>query len=171
MDDLLSQITSVLASTPMRWNQLTNSLSSELLNRPPAPGEWSALECLHHLIDTEQGVFPARVQAFLVGKDFEAFHPEEDGTKPSQDQTPAQLAKIFESIRKNSLALVAKVNHADLQRTAKHSELGLVTLEEQLNEWAAHDLMHTVQAEQALMQPFIAGCGPWKVYFKAHMIG
>jgi hypothetical protein len=38
-----------------------------------------------------------------------------------------------------------------------------------LNEWAAHDLMHTVQAERAIMQPFIAGSGAWKVYFSDHI--
>jgi hypothetical protein len=33
---------------------------------------------------------------------------------------------------------------------------------------AGHDLMHTVQAERALMQPFIAGCGPWQPYCADH---
>ena len=45
---------------------------------------------------------------------------------------------------------------ADLPQ-ARHQELGPVTLEQLLHEWAAHDLMHTVQAERALMQPFIEG--------------
>ena len=43
-----------------------------------------------------------------------------------------------------------------------------MTLEQLLNEWAGHDLMHTVQAERALMQPFIAGSGPWRGYFADH---
>jgi len=39
-----------------------------------------------------------------------------------------------------------------------------------VNEWAAHDLMHTVQAERALMQPFLAKSGPWRPYFADHDI-
>jgi len=31
--------------------------------------------------------------------------------------------------------------------------------------------MHTVQAERALMQPFIEGCGPWRPYFRDHAAG
>ena len=58
---------------------------------------------------------------------------------------------------------------ADLDRKAVHGELGPVTLDEMLHEWAGHDLMHTVQAERALMQPFIENCGPWKPYFAAHI--
>jgi hypothetical protein len=37
-----------------------------------------------------------------------------------------------------------------------------------LQTWAAHDLNHTVQAERALMQPFMRGCGPWRHFFRAH---
>ncbi|MBA2285220.1 MAG: hypothetical protein H0W02_07045 [Ktedonobacteraceae bacterium] len=43
-----------------------------------------------------------------------------------------------------------------------------MTLGELLHEWAAHDLMHTVQAERALMQPFILACGPWRSYLSDH---
>jgi hypothetical protein len=60
------------------------------------------------------------------------------------------------------------VSEADLERTAGHPELGQVTLREMLNEWAAHDLMHTVQAERALMQPFVVGSGKWRGTFAAH---
>jgi hypothetical protein len=28
--------------------------------------------------------------------------------------------------------------------------------------------MHTVQAERALMQPFVHGTGPWRPYFHDH---
>jgi hypothetical protein len=30
--------------------------------------------------------------------------------------------------------------------------------------------MHTVQAERAMMQPFIRGCGPWLKYFVDHLV-
>ena len=56
-----------------------------------------------------------------------------------------------------------------MARTARHAELGPVTLAQLLHEWAAHDLMHTVQAERALMQPFLAGVGPWRGYFTDHL--
>lgn len=63
---------------------------------------------------------------------------------------------------------IYKVTPADLGRQARHQELGVVTMSELLHEWAGHDLMHTVQAERALMQPFIQGCGPWQRYFSDH---
>lgn len=169
MDNLLPKARAVLGITPARWNELTNNLPSELLQRPPAPGEWSAVECLQHLIDTEK-VFQHRVQAFLEGRDFPAFNPDEEGSDPGVTPPP-ELAARFAKLREESFAALEKLNPEDLPRQARHAELGVVSLSEMLHEWAAHDLMHTVQAEQALMQPFIQGCGPWQIYFTAHMAG
>jgi hypothetical protein len=71
-------------------------------------------------------------------------------------------------MRQASLKALEAITLADLERSVRHGELGPVTLGQMLNEWAGHDLMHTVQAERAMMQPFIEGCGPWQIYFKDH---
>jgi len=163
---ILSTVLSVISVTPARWVALTGSISDELLRRPTEPGEWSALECLQHLLDMERYVFPVRVQLFLTGRDLAAFNPDEQGTK--YQKPPAELAVEFASLRADSLKALGKVGLSDLALRSRHSELGLVTLGEMLNEWAAHDLMHTVQAERALMQPLIKGSGPWQRYFADH---
>lgn len=168
MEDLLSQVRAILSTTPARWLALTQSLPRELLRRQPAAGEWSAVDCLRHLIDTERYVFPPRVKAFLDGRDIVAFNPDNEGTPADEADDPAEMAKEFARMRAETLTLLSQLTSADLSRTVRHSELGSVTLGEMLNEWAAHELMHVVQAEQALMQPFIAGCGPWRVYFADH---
>ncbi|GIK42734.1 MAG: hypothetical protein BroJett011_65670 [Chloroflexota bacterium] len=170
MDNLLQSIHAVLSSTPARWLSLTEALPVELLTRPSAPGEWSALNCLQHLLDAERLVFPVRVQGLLAGQDFAAFDPDAQGTVQAGSQSPTAVAAQFAETRAANLALLNQVTLSDFSRTARHAELGLVTLAELLHEWAGHDLMHTVQAEQALMQLFIAGCGPWRPYFIAHEI-
>ncbi|HSF80841.1 MAG TPA: DinB family protein [Anaerolineales bacterium] len=169
-ENTLTWAISVLKTTPNRWNELTSNLPAPLLTRPPKEEEWSALECLQHLVDAERLVFPARVEHILAGRDFPAFDPDSQGSKASSAKTPAALAEIFAQLRSQSLAVLERVNEADLGRTALHAELGLVTLNELLHEWAAHDLMHTVQAERALMQPFIQRSGPWQVYFEDHFV-
>jgi hypothetical protein len=161
-------VISVLKITPARWQSLAGALSAELVQSAPLPGEWSALECLLHLVDAERSVFPVRVDAFLAGRDFPAFHPDEQGTKPA-GQSLAGLADEFAGLRQASLDRLARLGATDLERKARHQELGIVSLNELLHEWAAHDLMHTVQAERALMQPFIRSCGPWQVYFTDHV--
>lgn len=170
MENLVVQVKAVLSTTTVHWKNLTDTLSADVLTRRPAPGEWSAIECLQHLVDTERLVFPVRLQALLAGRDFEAFNPDAQGTAAAEIQTPADLAAEFARYRSANLTALAQVTDLDLPRTARHSELGVVTLAEFLHGWAAHDLNHTVQAERAMMQPFIAGCGPWRGYFADHDI-
>jgi hypothetical protein len=165
----LDTILPILQTTPARWQTLCETLPSDLLSRHPTEGEWSPLECLTHILDTEKNIFPVRVRAFLAGVNFPSFNPDKEGTA-SVSQTPADMAAEFSALRVESLELLKTLKESDLARTAIHPELGQVTLEQLLQEWAAHDLNHTIQAEQALMQPYISGCGPWRKYFSDHDI-
>ena len=167
MSNLVETVKVVLSTTTTRWSSLTESLPRDLLARKPLPKEWSAMDCLCHLLDTERWIFPKRVQALLVGENFVAFDPDKQGTHFTT-QDPKQLSEEFEQLRKGSLLELERVTSKDLSLSARHSELGVVTLEELLHEWAAHDLMHTVQAERAILQPFIIGSGPWRSYFQDH---
>ena len=172
MENILPWVHAVLKTTPERWSYLSATLPAELLAQPPAPNEWSALECLLHLADAERAVFPVRVRAFLEGRDFAAYNPDREGQKSRfagvGDPDDADVGDQFEL--QAQVALLARLTAADLPRQARHPELGMVTLSELLHEWAGHDLMHTVQAERALMQPFIQGSGPWQRYFADHIV-
>ena len=169
MVEKLEWIHSVLKTTPERWLNLAEMLPEGLMKAKPAPLEWSAAECLVHLADLEVAVFQYRLQAILAGQDFPAFDPESQGAVLDPGYTPLTLAWKFNQHRREGLALIEKLQPVDLEKTSRHAELGVVTLSELLHEWAAHDLVHTMQAERALMQPFILGCGPWKKYFEEHI--
>ena len=69
MEDTLGMVLSVLESTPRRWIHLAETISPELLRRPAAPKEWSAHECLQHMVDTERMVFPRRIGYRWAGHD------------------------------------------------------------------------------------------------------
>ena len=168
MEDLFSAAHAVFHNTPSHWAGMVQSFPPELLKRVPAPGQWSALECLQHILDVEQ-VFRTRLLAFQAGRDFPAFNPDEEGTRLTGQQSPAYLAARFASMRADNMALLATFSPADFERRVRHAELGLVSLGEMVAQIAGHDLMHTVQAERAMMQPFIAACGPWKIYFTDHI--
>jgi uncharacterized damage-inducible protein DinB len=169
LNTLLEDVQAILSITPERWQRLISTLSTDLLTRPPAAGEWSALNCLQHLLDAERMLFPVRLRAFLAGQDLHDFDPHQQHATPDS-QTPEQLVAAFVHARQESLILLKQVKDDDLGRTVQHPKLGAVTLAEMLHTWAAHDLMHTVQAERALMQPFMLGCGGWRPFFRDHEI-
>jgi len=61
MSDLLETVKAVLSTTTLRWLSLTDSLPEDLLARNPLPNEWSAMDCLCHLLDAERWIFPSMI--------------------------------------------------------------------------------------------------------------
>src|SRR5947209_8052775 len=90
----LADVQAVLSTTPERWQRLVSTLPIDLLTRPPAAGEWSALQCLQHLLDAERLVFPVRFHAFLAGQEFVDFDPNEPHAG-TESLTPSQLVAAF----------------------------------------------------------------------------
>src|ERR1700730_17305464 len=94
LNTLVEHVQAVLSTTPERWQRLVSTLPIDLLTRPPAAGEWSALKCLQHLLDAALLIFPVLFHFFLPRRYFVAFDP----NRPAPDfdaQTPEQLAAAF----------------------------------------------------------------------------
>ena len=164
--DILIWSKSILVTTPARWLKLVEEVPLELLMMQPAPDEWSALQCLQHLVDVEQNRFPVRLKALMSRQPFPNHTSPNNGV--TADPTVG-LAAEFEMLRKQNLEEFDKVTESDLANQALHAGYGMVTMSDLLHNMAAHDLMHTVQAERAMMQPFIRGCGAWVVNYEDHI--
>jgi uncharacterized damage-inducible protein DinB len=167
MPNILEWSQAILSNTPIRWANLIQTIPHDLLTMKPAPNEWSALECLQHLRDVERISTPVRLRALMAGQPFPAFNPDD---YPPKEASPLELVEEFTNLRQESLLLLKQVTEADLERRALHAEYGMVSMSEFLHHITAHDLMHTVQAEQAMMQPLIKGLGPWDVNYTAHVV-
>jgi hypothetical protein len=160
----------ILQATPKRWLNLVEMVPETLLASSPAVGQWSALACLQHLVDAEH-VFQSRLRAFMEGHEsFPGFNPDVEGSQRYAPSSAIDLANEFAALRTSSLQAIDQLQRGDLMRECQHQELGIVSLAHMLNEWPVHDLSHTIQAERALMQPFIQGCGPWEKYFAEHIV-
>jgi hypothetical protein len=168
MDNLLLEVEAVLSISSGRWDSLVREIPTDQLERRPVHNEWSASECLEHLLEAEKRVFPIRLQAFLDGDDIRDYDPDIQAREDKPKPDPKLIASEFADLRKKSLQSLRRISKDDLLLTTMHSKLGKVTLQEMLCEWAGHDLMHLVQAERALMQEFIQGSGPWRSYFSDH---
>jgi hypothetical protein len=167
MTDVLDSVRRILSTTAGRWQGLVESAPEELLQRPPGPGEWSAADCLNHLLVAERKVLGARLRAILDGRDMTAFDPSAP-REPEPECTPREVVAALAAERARNLDVLGRLTPADLERSSRHPEYGMLALHVILNTWAAHDLQHTVQAEEALMQAFLPGTGPFRVRFAAH---
>jgi hypothetical protein len=167
MPDVIDLTLSMLRTSVDRWAAIAR-VDPGLLGRRPAEGEWSAVQALQHVVDTEGAVFRTRTLAIRAGEAFPAFDPDVEGHVDRIASTAEALVAQLAERRALSLTTLETITPEELALAGQHAELGRVTMAELLNEWAAHDTMHIVQAERALMQAFIPATGPWRIYFTDH---
>ena len=118
----------------------------------PEPGEWSANECVGHLIEAERRGFAGRIRHILsVSADRPPVHL--DGWDPpavaearrDDLRSGSELAVEFEGLRADSLELLRGLRASDLERAGVHPEVGLLRVDELLGEWVHHDRNHVRQ--------------------------
>ena len=114
----------------------------------PAPEEWSANECLGHIIEADRRGFGGRIGRILT----------EDGiaergwdqvaiaaARRDNERSVAAILDEFVSRRNAGIVLVEGLRDEDLQRHAVHERVGRVTVENLLHEWVFHDRNHIRQ--------------------------
>ena len=141
----------VQAATARRLRELITAAGDRLRIRPE-PTEWSVLECLAHLVDSEL-VTSARVrwilaedQPDIVGYDQDRWV---DGLR-HRDDDPIDLIELFEALRGANQRLWASRALPERARVGMHRERGPESYELTVRLQAGHDRFHIAQAERAL---------------------
>ena len=117
----------------------------------PDPNEWSILQILCHLWQTELAVHQNRLRTIL----------EEDNPflpalpPPGPDIAPChsdahEVMRMFRRDRGETIKLLSRVTPAQWERPARHSIFGLTNLLEMAHFTAQHDRLHVTQLCQTL---------------------
>jgi DinB superfamily len=118
----------------------------------PEAGEWSANECVGHLIEAERRGFAGRIRHILStsGPDevveLKGWDPPTVAAARHDDQRPgSELAAEFAQLRADSVLLVRGLDRADLPRIGRHPDVGPLQVGEVMAEWVHHDRRHLRQ--------------------------
>lgn len=116
-----------------------------------AAGEWSANECVGHLIEAEQRGFAGRIRrildapadapAALIAWD----PPAVAETRRDHERPGSSLATEFAALRAASVEMVRALTADDLDRFGIHPHVGTLHVGELLGEWIHHDRNHIRQ--------------------------
>jgi hypothetical protein len=121
----------------------------------PAPGEWSANECVGHLIEAERRGFAGRIRTILnaaqgdqpfLPPDLESWDPPAVAeARRDHLREPAELVDEFVALRADGIALVRSLSSSYLDRSGNHPQVGPLRVDELLGEWVHHDRNHVRQ--------------------------
>jgi hypothetical protein len=149
---LVIQVSARLEASARAIEALVATVEPELARFRPAPGKWSILEILGHLVDEERLDFRARVDGILhhPGVTWTPIHPERWVREQDFNaRSVSDLVTAFLEERRKSLAWLAGLHQADWQRSYRHTT-GDLTAASLLCAWAAHDVLHVRQISGVL---------------------
>jgi hypothetical protein len=136
-----------------RWRRLIDQAGAHLRTTPGA-GEWSVIECLGHMVDSEL-VTSARYrwilaedQPTLTGFDQQAWVARLDYGHAD----PASLLEMFAALRRANMTLWRTTQAADRARVGIHAERGPESFVLLFRMQAGHGRIHRAQAERALAE-------------------
>ncbi len=141
-------ILALMTASPASIASLVREIPAAEWAMPPAAGEWSLVEILCHLRDSEREINQPRLarlrdepDPFIAGRDITDWSKSRDYIH--QDGNAA--FKDFLSARLETLETMKKLTDEDWNRRARHSIFGPTTLLEMVGFMATHDRLHIQQ--------------------------
>ncbi|NJL56302.1 HAD-IA family hydrolase [bacterium] len=131
---------------------LLDTVQPHFWKQQPDPNEWSILQILCHLAESETTVQRPRLERILnEERPFLAEPRTPPGPEmPICDDDGYRIAEAFTSERSNTLSLVESLSVEAWQRPARHSIFGPTTLLEMAHFTAQHDRLHLTQLCQTI---------------------
>ena len=158
----------ILEQTPRILKTVLGGAGAADLDWQPAPDRWSISMVLAHLADVEVRGFVSRFRA--MANEDNAFLPVYDQLELFRDGRSfdgmAELS-AFERLRGENIAWLRTLPASVLGRRGRHEQIGEITFEELLNEFAFHDLGHIRQVmELYRSRMFYPKMGGFRRYYE-----
>ncbi len=128
--------------------ELFAGISPDEARRRPAPGKWSQLEVLCHLLDEERDDFRHRIALTLENpeQDWPGIDPEGWARdRKYNERDPARMREEFRDERERSIAWLRGLGSPDWNRAKAHPSAGNLTAGDLFAAWVAHDHLHLRQ--------------------------
>lgn len=164
----LGQAAEILRRTPDILRAMLAGLDDSWTRSNYGEDTFSPYDVIGHLITGERTDWLARARIILeqgVSRPFDKYDRYAQ-FEESRGKSMGQLLDEFEQLRKANVATLERMspNSEQLAKKGMHPALGVVTLEQLLATWVAHDLNHIAQIARCMATQYEYAVGPWRKY-------
>lgn len=146
MSDPIAAQLDALATFPAQFAQQLRQLSDAELHFRPAPGEWSILEVVGHMIDVG-ALWPGRIRQMLASENpaLAAVDPDWVRQRDYHNKQAEFLLQTLAEQRAEFVEFLRTLRPSQLARTGQHPTRGPLTVAEGIAALADHDRIHSQQ--------------------------
>jgi len=134
-----------IGTAPARLRDAVRGLAEAQLDTPYRPGGWTVLQTVHHLADSHMNSF-IRLRLALTEPEptISAYDEKAWGELQDSRTSPVEFSlQLIENLHARWVVLLKTLSDADLARSFRHPELGVVRLDTNLALYAWHGRHHT----------------------------
>ncbi len=134
----------VIAATPASLRAAVADLSAEQLRTRYRDGGWTLRQVVHHLADSHLNAY-VRCKLTLTEDDpvIRAYYEDRWAELPDAADGPVELSlRLLDSLHERWVLLLRSLRPADFARTLRHPEVGPLTLDSLVAQYAWHGPHH-----------------------------
>jgi hypothetical protein len=170
MEFTIEKSVELLSRTPAALTSLLQGIHSDWTSQHEGEGTWTVADTIGHLIICEETNFMRRAEIILSDSSEKILAPMNRLAQFDAFKGTAmpELLALFSEARKKNLAVLAgyHIKSSDLLLQANHPELGIVTLQQVLATWVAHDMTHIAQIVRIIARQYTQAVGPFSRYLR-----
>lgn len=138
-----------LATAPRYLFEVCSGAAPERMSQPLAPGKWSPVQVIAHLVGCDKEALLPRIEKMLnEDKPFLPAYDQDLWMKQYGDvynRKPISLMDEYARLREKSVMLLFDLEVDDWLRTGQHEEHGIITIYDLADYFAKHDEHHRRQ--------------------------
>jgi hypothetical protein len=139
-----------VAQAPSKIRSAIESLTPDQVDSPYRPGGWTARQVVHHVADSHMNSY-IRYRLALTEDEptIKPYHEDRWALLVDASGAPVELSlTLLDSLHARWMMLLKSLDAEQWQRTFRHPERGLMTLEKNLALYAWHGKHHTAHILQ-----------------------
>jgi hypothetical protein len=139
-----------ITQAPSQIRSAVETLTPRQLDSPYRPGGWTARQVVHHVPDSHMNSY-IRCRLALTEDEplIKPYHEDRWAMLSDASQAPVELSlSLLDALHQRWMILLRSLRPEEFQRTFRHPELGLMTLERNIALYAWHGKHHTAHIRQ-----------------------